>query len=200
VQPGGPAQYFDRDFRVDAVRILPGEYHAASGGVGMTTLLGSCVSTCLWDPLRRIGGMNHFMLPGDTGGGGSPVPRSARFGVHAMELLINMMLKLGAERQRLVAKVFGGGRVLKGFVSLDVGAANCEFVLDFLATEGIPVLARDILDGYARKLHFSPETGKVLLKKVDPGAVGVVQRQEREYLARIGGAATGPVEIFQGRA
>jgi chemotaxis protein CheD len=200
VPPGGPAQYFDREFRVEAVRILPGEYHAASGAVGMTTLLGSCVSTCLWDPLRRIGGMNHFMLPGDTAGSGSPVPRSARFGVHAMELLINMMLKLGAERQRLVAKVFGGGRVLKGFVSLDVGAANCEFVLDFLATEGIPVLARDILDGYARKLHFSPDTGKVLLKKVDPGAVGVVQRQEREYLARIGGAVAGPVEIFQGRA
>jgi chemotaxis protein CheD len=196
VQVGAAARYFDRDFRLEAVRILPGEYHAGSGPVGMTTLLGSCVSTCLWDPLRQIGGMNHFMLPGDTAATGSPVPPSARFGVHAMELLINMMLKLGAERRRLVAKVFGGGRVLKGFVSLDVGAANCEFVLDFLATESIPVLARDILDSYARKLHFSPETGKVLLKKVDPTAVAIVQLQERDYLARIGGVAAGPVEIF----
>jgi chemotaxis protein CheD len=196
VQPGTAARYFDRDFRLEAVRILPGEYHAGGGPLGMTTLLGSCVSTCLWDPVQRIGGMNHFMLPGDTAPAGSPVPRSARFGVHAMELLINMMLKLGAERRRLVAKVFGGGRVLKGFVSLDVGAANCEFVLDFLATEGIPVLARDILDSYARKLHFSPATGKVLLKKVDPTAVAVVQRQERDYLATIVGVGAGPVEIF----
>jgi chemotaxis protein CheD len=198
VPPDAAARYFDRDFRLEAVRILPGQYHAAAGPLGMTTLLGSCVSTCLWDPLQRIGGMNHFMLPGDGAAASSPVARSARFGVHAMELLINMMLKLGAERRRLVAKVFGGGRVLKGFVSLDVGAANCEFVLDFLATEGIPVLARDILDSYARKLHFAPETGKVLLKKVDPTAVDVVQRQEREYLERIGraGAGAGGIELF----
>ena len=197
MQAGTPARYFDREFQVEAVRILPGEFHAASGPVGMITLLGSCVSTCLWDPQQRIGGMNHFMLPGDNANAGSPVPRSARFGVHAMELLINRMLKLGADRRRLVAKVFGGGRVLRGFVSLDVGAANCEFVLDFLMTEGIPVLARDILDSYARKLHFSPETGKVLLKKLDPTAVDVVQRQEREYLSRIGSAGGGgAVEIF----
>lgn len=194
---GTSTRYFDREFKVEAVRILPGEFHAASGPVGMTTLLGSCVSTCLWDPQQRIGGMNHFMLPGDNANAASPVPRSARFGVHAMELLINRMLKLGADRRRLVAKVFGGGRVLRGFVSLDVGAANCEFVLDFLMTEGIPVLARDILDSYARKLHFSPDTGKVLLKKLDPTTVDVVQRQEREYLTRIGSAAgDGAVEIF----
>jgi chemotaxis protein CheD len=196
LQSGTGTRYFDRGFRLEAVRILPGEYHAGGGPLGMTTLLGSCVSTCLWDPLRRIGGMNHFMLPGDGATSASPVPHSARFGVHAMELLINAMLKLGAERRRIVAKVFGGGRVLKGFVSLDVGAANCEFVLDFLATESIPVLARDILDSYARKLHFAPDTGKVLLKKVDPSAVDIVQRQERDYLARIDRAGGGPVEIF----
>lgn len=191
------AAYFDRDFRLEAVRVLPGEYYAGSGTLGMTTLLGSCVSTCLWDPLLCIGGMNHFMLPGDNGSAASPVPRSARFGVHAMELLINTMLKMGAERRRLVAKVFGGGRVLRGFVSLDVGAANCEFVLDFLSTEGIPILARDILDSYARKLHFSPGTGKVLLKRLDPTTVETVQRQEREYLNRIRGAhGGGAIEIF----
>lgn len=197
MQSGAAACYFDRDFRLDAVRVLPGEYYAGTGALGMTTLLGSCVSTCLWDPLLRIGGMNHFMLPGDNGSAGSPVPRSARFGVHAMELLINTMLKMGAERRRLVAKVFGGGRVLRGFVSLDVGAANCEFVLDFLSTEGIPILARDILDSYARKLHFSPESGKVLLKRLDPSTVDTVQQQERAYLDRIRSAhAGGAIEIF----
>ena len=188
-------RYFDRDFRLEAVKILPGEYHAASGPVGMTTVLGSCVSTCLWDPDRRIGGMNHFMLPGDNGTPASPVPKSARFGVYAMELLINEMLKMGAERRRLVAKVFGGGHVLQGFGSLDVGARNCEFVMEFLDVEGIPVLGRDLLDTYARKLHFSPATGKVLLKKLVRDEN--LQRQEREYLNSLGSAAgAGAIEIF----
>ncbi len=191
-----PVRYFDRDFRLDAVKILPGQYFASAGPTGMATLLGSCVSTCLWDPQRRIGGMNHFMLPGDNGSAGSPVTRSARFGVHAMELLINDMLKLGAERRRLAAKVFGGARVLQGFDSLDVGGRNCGFVLEFLEVEGIPVLAQDLLGTYPRKLHFSPDTGKVLLKKLD--RVGDdVQRQERDYLKNLGSnAAAGSIEIF----
>ena len=197
MQSGHPPSYFDRDFRVEAIRILPGEFHAGSGPLGMTTLLGSCVSTCLWDGPRRIGGMNHFMLPGDNGTPASPVPRSARFGVHAMELLINQMLKLGADRRRLVAKVFGGGRVLRGFGSLDVGAANCEFVLGFLSTEGIPVVGSDLLENCARKLHFCPTSGKVLLKKLDPTADDQVQRQEREYLTRLRSTAgAGSIEIF----
>jgi chemotaxis protein CheD len=191
-----PVRYFDRDFRLEAVKILPGQYVASAGPTGMATLLGSCVSTCLWDPQRRIGGMNHFMLPGDNGSAGSLVTRSARFGVHAMELLINDMLKLGAERRRLVAKVFGGARVLQGFDSLDVGGRNCGFVLEFLEVEGIPVLAQDLLGTSARKLHFSPDTGKVLLKKLD--RVGDdVQRQERDYVRNLGSTAgAGAIEIF----
>jgi chemotaxis protein CheD len=191
---GTATPYFDRDFRVEAVKILPGEYHAASGTVGMATVLGSCVSTCLWDPERRIGGMNHFMLPGDNGSSGSPVTKSARFGVYAMELLINDMLKMGADRRRLVAKVFGGGHVLLGFGSLDVGARNCEFVLEFLEVEGIPVVAQDLLDSYARKVHFSPRDGKVLLKKLVRD--DHLQRQERDYLRKLGSAAGGAIEIF----
>jgi chemotaxis protein CheD len=191
---GTAIPYFDRDFRVEAVKILPGEYHAASGAVGMATVLGSCVSTCLWDPERRIGGMNHFMLPGDNGSSGSPVTKSARFGVYAMELLINEMLKMGADRRRLVAKVFGGGHVLLGFGSLDVGARNCEFVLEFLEVEGIPIVAQDLLDSYARKVHFSPRAGKVLLKKLLRD--DHLQRQERDYLRKLGSATGGAIEIF----
>ena len=195
--PRTPVRSFDRDFQLDVVRILPGQYHADSGSVGITTVLGSCVSTCLWDPLRRIGGMNHFMLPGDNGNAGSPVAKSARFGVYAMELLINDMLKLGADRRRLVAKVFGGGRVLQGFGSLDVGARNCEFVLEFLQVEGIPVLAQDLMDRYPRKIHFSPDSGKVLLKRLDAMRDDAVQRQEREYLRKLGSdAGSGSIEIF----
>jgi chemotaxis protein CheD len=192
-----PVRYFDRDFKLEAVKILPGQYHATSGAVGMSTVLGSCVSTCLWDPALRIGGMNHFMLPGDNGSAGSPVTKSARFGVYAMELVINDMLKLGAERRRLVAKVFGGGRLLRGFGALDVGGRNCAFVLEFLKTEGIPVLAQDLLDTYPRKVYFSPGNGKVLLKKLDRMGEDIVQRQEREYLRSLGSDPdAGAIEIF----
>jgi chemotaxis protein CheD len=197
MQADAPIRYFDRDFKLEAVKILPGQYHAASGPVGMSTVLGSCVSTCLWDPHRRIGGMNHFMLPGDNGTAAAPVAKSARFGVYAMELLINDMLKIGADRRRLVAKVFGGGRVLRGFGTLDVGRRNCEFVLEFLKVEGVPVLAQDLLDNYPRKVHFSPESGKVLLKKLDRCRDDVVQRQEQEYLKSLGSdPEAGSIEIF----
>ena len=197
MQSSTPIRSFDRDFQREVVKILPGQYHAASGPVGITTVLGSCVSTCLWDPQRRIGGMNHFMLPGDNGSAASPVPKSARFGVYAMELLINDMLKIGADRRRLVAKVFGGGRVLQGFGSLDVGARNCAFVLEFLQVEGIPVLAQDLMDRYPRKIHFAPDSGRVLVKRLDAVRDDVVQRQEREYLRKLGSdAASGSIEIF----
>ena len=191
MQATAPIRYFDRDFKVEAVKILPGQYYAACGAGAITTVLGSCVSTCLWDPLMRIGGMNHFMLPGDGEAAASPVTASARFGVYAMEVLINEMLHLGADRRRMVAKVFGGGRVLQGFGSLDVGAKNCQFVLEFLATEGIAVVARDLLDVYARKLHFFTETGKVQLKKLHILPNDTVQRREREYMSRLGDKAGG---------
>jgi chemotaxis protein CheD len=193
-----PKLYFDRDFNREALKILPGQYHAAFGPVGIATVLGSCVSTCLWDPQTRIGGMNHFMLPGDNGACASPVTRSARFGVYAMELLINDMLKMGAERRRLVAKVFGGSRLMQGSGSLDVGARNCEFVLEFLDVEGIPVLARDLMDTYPRKVLFSPETGKVLLKKLGRLRDQVVRLQEQHYFRKLGedDDAAGSIEMF----
>jgi chemotaxis protein CheD len=186
-----PIRYFDRDFQIEAVKILPGQYYAATGHGAITTVLGSCVSTCLWDPLKRIGGMNHFMLPGDGESASSPVTASARFGVYAMEVLINEMLHMGADRRRMVAKIFGGGRVLQGFGSLDVGAKNCQFVIEFLATEGIPVVARDLLDVYARKLHFFPDTGKVQLKKLHILPNDTVQLREREYLSLLGSKTGG---------
>ena len=190
-----PLRYFDREFQVDTVKILPGQYHAARSG-GVTTVLGSCVSTCLWDPVERIGGMNHFMLPGDTAHPDSPWAASARFGVYAMEVLINEMLHLGADRRRLVAKVFGGARLLAGFERLDVGAKNSEFVLEFLRVEGIRVLARDLQDVCPRKVHFFVDSGKVQVKRLSLTPSEPVQRREREYLQRIGGERGGDVEIF----
>ncbi|NML46316.1 chemoreceptor glutamine deamidase CheD [Ramlibacter sp. G-1-2-2] len=199
-ETSSPVRYFDREFQVDAVKILPGQYHASSGPGTITTVLGSCVSTCLWDPGSRIGGMNHFMLPGDTASPSAAWAASARFGVYAMEVLINDMGKLGADRRRMVAKVFGGARVLAGFDKLDVGAKNAEFVLEFLKVEGIPVAAQDLLDVHPRKVHFFPATGKVHVKRLNVTPNDQVQLREREYLRELtrksGG---GEVEIFEAR-
>jgi len=192
-----PARYFDREMQVDSVKILPGQYYAAGGKGSICTVLGSCVSTCLWDPVARIGGMNHFMLPGEPGATASPWGVSARFGVYAMDVLINEMVHLGADRRRLVAKVFGGAQVLQGFDTLDVGAMNSEFVLNFLAEEGIELAAQDLLGTSPRKLHFFPATGKVQMKRLHLQPDDAVQRQEREYLARLAdGLEAGEVEIF----
>lgn len=195
IEPSVPLQYFDREFRVEAVKILPGQWHAAREGA-ITTVLGSCVSTCLWDPLARIGGMNHFMLPGDTASPDSPWAASARFGVYAMEVLINDMIRLGADRRRMVAKVFGGAQLLAGFDRLDVGAKNSEFVLEFLRVEGIRVAAQDLLDVCPRKVHFFIASGKVQVKRLSLTPSESVQKREREYLRRLAGKGGGEVEIF----
>ena len=192
-----PVRFFDRDLRVDTVKILPGQYHTATGSGSISTVLGSCVSTCLWDPAQRIGGMNHFMLPGDVRAAPSPWGISTRFGVHAMEVLINEMIHQGADRKRLVAKVFGGARVLRGFETLDVGARNSEFVLAFLREEGIQLLAQDLLGESPRKVHFFPATGKVQVKKLHLRSDDPIARQELDYLAQLAGkAGGGDFEIF----
>lgn len=197
MEHSAPIRYFDRDFQVQSVKILPGQYFAASGEGSISTVLGSCVSTCLWDPMQRIGGMNHFMLPGEPFATASPWRVSARFGVYAMEVLINEMIHLGADRRRLLAKVFGGARVLQGFETLDVGARNSEFVLNFLREEGIQLLAQDLLGVCPRKLHFFPATGKVQLKKLHLQPDDAIQRQEREYLMCLAGKPmSGEIEIF----
>ncbi|MDB5899109.1 MAG: CheD, stimulates methylation of protein [Ramlibacter sp.] len=197
MESSSPLRYFDREFQVEAIKILPGQYHAARANGAITTVLGSCVSTCLWDPAERIGGMNHFMLPGDTASAGSPWAASARFGVYAMEVLINEMLRLGADRRRMVAKVFGGAQLLAGFGRLDVGAKNSEFVLEFLRVEGIRVLAQDLLDVCPRKVHFFIDSGKVQVKRLSLTPNETVQKREREYLSRLAGKGSGDVEIFK---
>jgi chemotaxis protein CheD len=194
-------RYFDRDFQVESVKVLPGQYHASRGPGSISTVLGSCVSTCLWDPVERIGGLNHFMLPGQAAESAAPAPWdvAGRLGVYAMEVLINDMVHLGADRRRLVAKVFGGARVLQGFDSLDVGRMNSRFVLDFLREEDIRILAQDLLGTSPRKIHFFPETGKVQLRKLHLEPDEGMQNAERAYadrLVRDEGRA-GAVEMFR---
>ena len=124
------------------------------------TLLGSCVSTCLFDPLAKVGGMNHMVLPNDS----SNDPFDLMSQVNAMECLINALLKSGAVRSRLTAKVFGGARMIGS--SAGVGAKNAEFVLSFLKDEGIPVEGQDLGGSQARRIRFKPTTGRAQLKLV----------------------------------
>ncbi|HEX5364590.1 MAG TPA: chemoreceptor glutamine deamidase CheD [Gallionella sp.] len=192
-----PNVYFDREHDIEAAKILPGEYYATGRDMVLVTVLGSCVCACLRDRKSGIGGMNHFMLPDAGGDQGGPLADSARYGAYAMEILINQLLKIGAKRENLEAKVFGGGAVLRGFTIANVGERNAEFVLDFLRTESIPVLAQDLLDIYPRKVYFFPATGLVRVKKLKQVHNNTVVDREAEYKMRLRySKVEGDVELF----
>lgn len=192
-----PNRYFDRHFDCPAVKILPGEYYATRDKTLIVTVLGSCVSVCLRDSVNKIGGMNHFLLPNDEMGGLSPNGASARYGTFAMEVLINELLKMGAKRNRLEAKVFGGGNVLQGLTLNNVGQRNAEFVLEYLSTERIPVLAKDLLGQYPRKVYFFPETGEVKMKKIKALHNTTILDRESEYRMHIKQRPpSGDVDLF----
>jgi len=177
--------YHDRTFDCDAAKILPGEYYYTGKNMLIVTVLGSCVSACIRDRITGLGGMNHFMLPDGGGDNGSPVSASMRYGSFAMEILINDLLKAGARREHLEAKVFGGGAVLRGFTAMNVGERNATFVTNFLKTERIPVLASDLNDIYPRKVYFFPKTGKVLVKKLMQTHNDTLAKRELDYAKRL---------------
>ncbi|NVO08032.1 MAG: chemoreceptor glutamine deamidase CheD [Rhodoferax sp.] len=191
----GEASFFyaDHHFQYDAVKVLPGEYFVSSEEIVIMTVLGSCIAACIWDGRARIGGMNHFMLPdGDTGDG------SGRYGSFAMELLINEMLKLGARRETMQAKIFGGGQVMAGFTTMNVGERNTQFVQDYLATERIPIVSQDVLDIHPRKVCFFPVTGKALVKRLahsHPETLAVEERRGNAATVAKSNAG-GSVDLF----
>ena len=158
-QPRQPGEasffFFDPHFQLNAAKVLPGEYFVSRDEMG------SCIAACLWDRVMRIGGMNHFMLPqGDSS------DASGRYGSYAMELLINEMLKMGARRESMQAKIFGGGQVMANFTTMNVGERNTSFVTEYLQTERIPIVSQDVLDIYPRKVVFFPSTGKAMVKRL----------------------------------
>lgn len=189
--------YYDRTFDCDAAKILPGEYYYTCKDMMIVTVLGSCVSACIRDRLTGIGGMNHFMLPDGSNDIDSPVSASMRYGTYAMEVLINDLLKAGARRENLEAKVFGGGNVLRGFVAINVGQRNAQFVRDYLKAENIRVVAEDLNDIYPRKVYFFPRTGKVLVKKLKQLNNNTLVNREQDYASRLQTApVAGDIELF----
>ena len=190
--PGEASFFFwDANFKNDAVKVLPGEFFVSEEDMLIVTTLGSCIAACLWDRDRRIGGMNHFMLPEGQGDSG-------RYGSYAMELLINQLMKRGASRSSLEAKVFGGGVVIASMTSLNVGERNTQFVLDYLRTERIPVVSKDVLDTCARKVCMLPASGKVLMKRLAPTNADALLAQERAAAEKAAPQATGggSVDLF----
>jgi chemotaxis receptor (MCP) glutamine deamidase CheD len=165
------------------VTIHIGEMAASDHPMTIRTLLGSCVAACICDRSARIGGMNHFLLPGDNG---APLQGSMnRFGVHAMELLINRIMRLGGDRRNLTAKVFGGGAVLPGMKTPTVGDLNAEFVLRFLANEKIPVLAQHLGGEDALQViyHTFEDMVKVRsLSRIGQAHLHAVGRRERQFM------------------
>lgn len=176
-----PNRYYDRHFDREAIKILPGEYFATKSDTLIVTVLGSCVSACIRDRVTGIAGMNHFLLPNDGSGQDNILSESARYGAYAMEILINHLIKLGARREHLEAKVFGGGNVLKGFTAINVGERNSEFVLEYLNLERIPVIAQDLLDVFPRKVYFFPDSGKVLIRKLKSLHNNTIMDRESAY-------------------
>jgi chemotaxis protein CheD len=190
-------RYFDRNFGLNAVKLLPGQYYLSGEDIVLVTVLGSCVAACLRDPHTGIGGMNHFMLPEAGGDPDDPLSASARYGIYAMELLITELGKAGAPRSRLEAKVFGGGNVLPGLEQAAVGERNALFAVDFLSVEQIPVRAKDLLDEFPRKVYFFLKTGKVMVRRLRTLANETVLVRERDYQRQIGTThVDGDIELF----
>lgn len=167
--------YFDHHFQFNGVKVLPGEYYVTGENILISTVLGSCIAACLWDSSAHIGGMNHFMLPeGDSS------DTSGRYGSFAMEVLINEMIKLGARRETMQAKIFGGGQVMASFTTMNVGERNTDFVVQYLQTERIPIVSEDVLDIYPRKVVYFPVTGKAMVKRLAHAHPETLVEQERK--------------------
>ena len=178
------------------IHVVQGEQHVENDPNAMlTTILGSCIAACMWDPVNRLGGMNHFLLPGednqvpDPGSSGS----SARYGVHAMELLVNALLRRGARRESLQAKLFGGARMIRGLT--DIGEMNATFAERFLKAEGIPVAGGSLRGDQGRRIQFWPVSGRarqVLLRQ----DTRTVFQTEYQVSASKPAPQTGALELF----
>ena len=189
-------RFRDARFPHEIATILPGEYFVSREPMIVYTVLGSCVSVCIRDPLAGVGGMNHFMLPAPKGDNRSDSwGESARYGSFAMEMLINEILKRGGHKSRLEVKVFGGGRIYDGGVN--VGVNNAVWALEYVALEGFALARADVGDIYPRKLYYFTESGKVLMKRIERMKNRTIIEREQRYQADITQQpAAGDVTLF----
>ena len=180
-------EIYNSRFQRQCMILHPGEFYASGEDLIISTVLGSCIAVVFYDPTRRIGAMNHFMLPGTLRDDGYFNPEGGKYGMYAMELAINEMLKLGARREHLRCKVFGGAHVLRGGPpnEASVPQNNINFAFNYLETERINVESSDVGGPVARKVLLFPQTFKVLLKRITGTLVTDVEKEEKDYLRRI---------------
>lgn len=183
------------------VTLHPGEFYSSTEDIVLSTVLGSCVAVALFDRKTGMGGLNHFMLPGPVEAPNPILSESAKYGMYAMELLINDMMKKGARKTDLVAKVFGAASVLNfsGGTASRIPLSNIEFTVAYLADEGIPIRAKDVGGALPRKIFFFVRTGKVLLKRIPRTRNTAIKKEESEYLEKIRERDSGPIRIFRPR-
>lgn len=177
-------RYWDKTNGVWAAKILPGELYVSTHGEMISTVLGSCISVCIRDVKKGIGGMNHFMLPQNNefsseNWGSNPVTSASRYGNWAMEYLINAILKRGGEKKNFEVKVFGGGQMMATMT--DIGQKNILFVYQYLAEEKLQIKASDVGDVYARKVLFFPDTGSVKVRRIKNVKNDTIIKRETAY-------------------
>jgi chemotaxis protein CheD len=177
-------RFFDPTAGAWTVKVFPGEFYITKkSDEVLQTVLGSCVAACIRDPAKGIGGMNHFMLPQHKSGAWGGDLRSTRFGNFAMEKLINELIKGGCARERMEIKVFGGGNVTD--TSNAIGSDNAEFVLQYLAAEGLRCSAQDLGGTLPRRIHYYPANGRVVRKLLGTSERYAVDREENDYQSRL---------------
>ena len=188
---------FNQKFNKPMVEIFAGEYYTTkSSKVILSTLLGSCVAVCMIDKFNRVAGINHIMISKSADPEQMLLSQDSRYGIHAMELLINNMLKKGANRRRLQAKVFGGGKMLSN--ESGVAYANVDFAVSYLENEDIPILARDTGGESGRKIYFFPKDFSVYLRRIEmEDNLEQAKKKERKHINEQKKDKAGELTLFE---
>lgn len=184
-----------KDLERIALNINPGGW-AVEKTRPIATLLGSCVSVCLCDPKLQIGGMNHFLLPSRAGSGANDHDVILA-GDYSMEVMVNALLGKGARKERLVAKAFGGGTIVSS-IGMAIGQRNADFAKEWLAREGIPLVAADLLGAWTRKVVFLPGNGDAYCRRMATTQALAIQavKEEKAYEQSLAKPAAKRVELF----
>lgn len=190
----GGKSHFDAHENIMEVKLFSGEWYVTKQNILLSTILGSCVSACIRDPLAGVGGMNHFLLPGN-GEQDSKAADAARYGVFAMENLINGILGQGGRKDRLEIKVFGGGNVINN--SSQIGSKNAEFIRSFLHKEGLAIASQDLEGDYPRRINYYPQSGKLMMRQLKRREDLYVAEIEKRYSKEISSKPIeGKIELF----
>ncbi len=189
-------RYWDRQHARFAAKILPGEYYVTKEQEIITTVLGSCISVCIYDPVLRIGGMNHFMLPSSNNNNMDLLSESFRYGDVAMERLVNDILRNGGDKDRLVFKAFGGGQIIRHMTA--IGQRNISFLHKFMTMEGFKLKASDLGGPHPRKVLFFPQDGTVKLKRLQHMHNNTIVARENKYKTQLNSQeeVAGDIDLF----